>query len=74
MTTTDDASEFVSDFWTIAEVADYLDVSRSTIVRALDRGDLERIRLTPALVRIYFPSVMEWIERSTQRPPAASGT
>ena len=65
-----DAAEFVSDFWTIAEVADYLDVSRPTIVRALDRGDLERIRLTPTLVRIFFPSVMEWIERSTETSPA----
>ncbi len=70
MTTETDASALVSDFWTINEVADWLDVSRSTIVRALDRGDLERIRLTPTLVRIFFPSVMEWIERSTETSPA----
>ena len=73
MTVAEDASEFVSDFWTIDEVADFLDISRSTVIRALNRGDLERIRLTPTLVRIYFPSVMEWIERSTETSPAPSG-
>ena len=72
MTVAEDASEFQSDFWTINEVADYLDISRSTVLRALNRGDLERIRLTPTLVRIYFPSVLEWIEESTESRPAAS--
>ena len=72
MTTTDDADDVGSDFWTINEVADYLDISRSTVIRALNRGDLERIRLTPTLVRIYFPSVMEWVERSTETSRAPS--
>ena len=36
----------------IAEVADELNVSRSTIHRMIDRGDLQAIHLGPRLIRI----------------------
>ena len=72
MTIDDDEAEFVSDFATIDTVAEVLNISRSSVIRALNRGDIERIHLTPSLVRVYMPSVWTWVEKSTESPPAAT--
>ncbi len=49
-----------------------LGVSKSTVRRALARGDLERVRLTPDLVRVSMASIEAWIEESVESPAAAS--
>ena len=65
--------EFLSDYVTIDCVASLLDISRSSVIRALDRGDIKRIHLGPALVRVYMPAVWAWVEKSTETSPAPSG-
>ena len=57
---------------TINDAATILGVSRSSVFRALARGDLERVRLTPDLVRVSMVSIEGWIEESTESPAAAS--
>ena len=69
----DDTTEFLSDYVTIDCVASLLDISRSSVIRALNRGDIKRIHLGPALVRVYMPSVWEWVERNTETSPATRG-
>ena len=49
----------------IATTAEILDVSTRTVHRALSAGILERVRLTPCLVRVSMASIDDWIERST---------
>ena len=68
-----DEFEFVSDYVTIDTVAYLLNISRSSVVRALDRRDIKRVKLTSGLVRVHMPSVWAWVEKSTDGTPAASG-
>ena len=49
----------------LAETAELLGVSKSTIRRAVDRGDLEAVRLSSKLVRIRAASVERWIAESS---------
>ena len=49
----------------IATTAEILDVSTRTVHRALAAGILERVRLSPSLVRVSMASIDDWIERST---------
>ena len=57
---------------TIDDAATILGVPRSSVFRALARGDLERVRLTPDLVRASMVSIEGWIEESVESPAAAS--
>ena len=45
----------------IADAAELASVSKSTIRRAIERGDLVRVQLTPALVRVTAESLGGWI-------------
>ena len=52
--------------YSLAETATLLGVSKSTIRRALDRGDLEVVKLTEKLVRVTASSVEQWIANSSR--------
>jgi excisionase family DNA binding protein len=52
--------------FSLKETAALLGVSKSTIRRAVDRGDLEVVRLTEKLVRVPSASVEKWIAESAE--------
>ena len=52
--------------FSLAETATLLGVSKSTIRRAVDRGDLEVVKLTEKLVRVTAASVEKWISDSSR--------
>ena len=45
----------------IGDAADFLAVSKSTVRRAVKRGDLTAVHLTPSLVRVTVDSLTEWV-------------
>ena len=45
----------------IAEAAELVSVSKSTIRRAIEHGDAARVQVTPALVRLTADSLVTWI-------------
>ena len=53
--------------FSLADAATMLGVSKSTIRRAVDRGDLEVVKLTEKLVRVTAASVVKWIADSSRQ-------
>ena len=52
----------------IRDAADFLAVSKSTIRRAVKRGDLTAVHLTPSLVRVTLDSLTGWVADGMEAP------
>jgi excisionase family DNA binding protein len=64
----------MSDWLTVATVAEELDVSARTVLRWVERGDLVAVRLPGGRLRIAQAEVDAKLERwSTMAPTDASG-
>lgn len=50
---------------TIAEVQHLLKVSRASVYKLIDAGEIRRIKLTPKAARITGESLRDYIERRT---------
>ena len=53
---------------TVGAAADFLDCSTSTVRRAMKRGDLTAVHLTPSLVRVTLDSLTGWVARGIEAP------
>ena len=59
---------------TVAQLAEYWQVSRKQIYKQIDAGLLKAIRLGPRLYRIQTADALEFEERAQMRPASSRTT
>lgn len=54
----------IDEFYSIDEAAAILSISRSTLLRLINEGNLKAIRLGNRIIRISYPDLLKFLEKS----------
>lgn len=63
------AETVVSNFWQVAPLADKLGISRTAVLKAVDRGELPTVRTGNGLQLVFFPSAKKWADNIRRELP-----